>query len=273
MKHQTSDGTLLNVEKMGEGPILILVPGANGTGNVFLGVVMILKEKNHSYYLRPTWIWWHVFGKTAAAEFDNRYRLLTDAEDVLELANAFSPNQPVYLFGTSSGSIVAAQAFSLNPGRFVKVAIHESPIMTLTDEYVKSYRNQVKLVSDALSGNFAAITGLFADMHVAPLDAKMMGIDPNITPDPVRMKSMLFWLKFEVLQYTGQTIDWKVFADNQEKVVLLNGTDSIGFLPQEINRAIGEKINVPITMIPGAHLGYAQKPVEFAQALKTALGL
>ncbi|QBO35050.1 alpha/beta hydrolase [Periweissella cryptocerci] len=274
MQFKTADNTILNVEKNGQGPVLILVPGANGTGDIFRGVVAILAAKftvitydrrgyGASVLTNPL--------PAEAADYDNRYRLLTDANDVLELAKEFSPDAPSYLFGTSSGSIVAEQAFTLAPDQFARIAIHESPIMTVTAENRADFANQVALVDKALKGNFGLIQSLFADMHVAPLDAQMMGMDPNVAPDPAKLQPMLYWLKYEVLQYTGQTIDWQIFADNREKVVLLNGTDSIGFLPQAITHAIGETIGVPVQAIPGAHLGYAQKPIEFATTLIAVL--
>lgn len=274
MQFKTIDNTLLNIEKVGAGPLLILVPGANGTGDIFRGAVAGLKDNFTVLTFDRRGYGASVLTNslpTEAADFDNRYRLLTDASDVIELAKAFSPDAPSYLFGTSSGSIVAAQAFALAPDQFKKIAIHESPIMTVTAENKDAYNDQVALVAKALQGNFGMIQQLFADMHVAPLDAQMMGMNPNVAPDPAKMQSMLYWLKYEVLQYTGQTIDWEIFAANRKKVVLLNGTDSIGFLPQAITKAIGDRIGVPVQAIAGAHLGYAQKPVEFAVTLMDVL--
>lgn len=269
-----SDSTQLHVETAGLGPVLILVPGANGTGNIFQGAVATLKKDFTviTYDRRG-------YGATTpaqplpaeAANYDNRYRLLTDAADVLALADHFSPDAPVYLFGTSSGSIVAGTAFATNSKRFAKIAIHESPIMTVTEVNRQAYTQQINLVTTALQGNFGAIQNLFAEMHIAPLDAQMMGMDPNVKPDPAKMQSMLYWLKYEVLQYTGATIDWSIFAQNREKVAILNGTDSVGFLPQAIDEAISALIEVPITAIPGAHLGYVQKPAAFAETLANVL--
>lgn len=209
---------------------------------------------------------------TDAAKPTSHYRIDADVQDVFTLADAFSAAAPVYLFGSSSGSIVAAKAFAAQPSRFIKVAIHESPLTTVTPDATELQATTNQLVQTALNGHFEAIVALFNNtMHIQPLDAQMMGLAPDSKPDATKMAAMRYWLKYETAQYTGQVIDWSIFAANRSQVVLLNGTDSVGFLPQSINAAIGAKINVSMTTIPGGHLGYAQKPTEFANTLTTAL--
>lgn len=268
---KTKDKTQLNVTVQGGGPLLILVPGANGTGDIFADTATTLQQHftvvtydrrgyGQSKLARPL--------PVSATDSHSHYRIDADVEDVFTLADAFSADKPVYLFGSSSGSIVAAKAFSSQPNRFAKVALHESPLTTVTPDAARLQSTTNQLVKTALDGHFEAIIDLFNNtMHIQPLDAQMMGLAPDSQPNPAKMSSMLFWLKYETAQYTGQIIDWNVFAANRAKVILLNGTDSTGFLPQSITAAIGSKIQVPITAIPGGHLGYAQKPAAFARVL------
>lgn len=275
MQIKTNDDTLLNVNKTGAGPLLILVPGANGTGDIFTAAAKNLQKSFTvvTYDRRG-------YGQTIvadalpdeAADSDSHYRIDADVQDIFTLADTFSPDKPIYIIGSSSGSIVVEKAFAKNPVRFIKAAIHESPLATVIDDGGKFQRESAASAQEALNGNFSAISELFEkQMHIQPLDAQMMGLASNVQPDPAKMKSMLFWLKYESAQYTGQVIDWTIFAENNQKIVLLNGTDSIGFYPQTVNQAISKKIGVPITMIPGGHLGYAQKTEAFAETLTTAL--
>lgn len=276
MFYTTTDQTQLHVETSGEGPVLILVPGANGTGNIFGGVAKALQSQYQVVMFDR-----RGYGDTKlardipaeAADFDNRYRLLTDARDVIELADHFSPTEPVYLFGSSSGSIVAAEAYSEAPERFKKVVIHECPISTVTPDRDQLIANNTDSVTTALKGDFAGARDKFGRyLRIQPLDAKMMGLSADSPkPDPARLAGMMYWFKYEILQYTGATIDWSALAADPAKVALLNGTDSIGDLPQDINQALSKQLNVPITMIPGGHLGYAQKPAEFATGLAAVL--
>lgn len=271
---KTNDETQLYVNKIGQGPVLILVPGANGTGDIFGQTTQFLKANFTviTYDRRG-------YGQTIpgvplpdeAKNPNSSFRIKADVDDVLTLADTFSPLTPVYLMGSSSGSIVAAEAFANAPARFAKVAIHECPLTTVLDDNGALGNSTNNLVQRVLKGDFSAVTDLFNQMHIQPLDAQMMGLAPDSHPDKEKMKSMLFWLQYESSQYTSQSIDWQTFADHRNQVVLLNGTDSVGFLPQKVNEAIGQKIDVQITTIPGGHLGYAQKPQGFANKLTESL--
>ncbi|MFD1431909.1 alpha/beta fold hydrolase [Lacticaseibacillus yichunensis] len=271
------NGAQLSYTKIGQGPALILVPGANGTGNIFKGVAEELKDRYTvvTYDRRG-------YGDTVmdaplpaeAADFDSHYRLTVDAQDVLALTDAISPSQPVFLMGSSSGSIVAAEAFTTAPDRFTKVALHECPTSTVIDQ-VNARAQNVDAVETALRGDFAGARDKFgAAMKIQPLDAKMMmagtGTD-GTAPDPKRMAGVMYWFKYEILQYTGQPIDWAIFQKNRDKVILLNGTDSKGSTPQTVINAISELLTVPVTIIPGGHLGYAQKPEGFGEVLAAVL--
>ncbi|WP_072557547.1 alpha/beta fold hydrolase [Lactiplantibacillus plantarum] len=274
MQIKTNDGTILNVNKKGEGPVLILVPGANGTGDVFAQIAMVLADNFTviTYDRRG-------YGKTVVAETlpnsaanpDSNYRIDADVRDIFTLAGEFSPEQPIYIMGTSAGSIVAEKAFEEDPSRFAKIAIHETMLNTVINDDGKSRNQTNAIVQDALNGNPSAVSMLFSRMHVQPLDSQMMGLASDSKPDPDKMKSMMFWLKYETRQYTSQVIDWSLFKEHRDQVVLLNGTDSVGFLPQDVDNAISKIIDVPVDAIPGGHLGYVQKPQEFAQVLEDVL--
>lgn len=267
---------MLSVNQTGHGPVLILVPGANGTGDIFAGVAKVLADHFTviTYDRRG-------YGKTvpgeslpeSAAQPTSSFRIDRDAADVVALADKFSPDQSVFVLGSSSGSIVVEKAFLLAPERFAKVGIHETPLMTVLPADPEMDAKFAQLMQQAMTGHPEAIVNLFKLMHVAPIDAKMMNLASDSKPSPAAAKSMGFWLKYEVAQYTGQKIDWNVFAAHHDKIVLFNGTDSVGFMPQAVDNAIALKIGSPVVAIPGGHLGYAQKSVQFAQTLaETFLG-
>lgn len=272
-----TSGARLHVEVTGSGPVLILVPGANGTGDIFAQTARDLQDRYTVVMFDR-----RGYGETVmttplpdeAADFDSHYRLTTDAHDVLTIAEHFSPDAPVFVMGSSSGSIVAAEAFTLVPERIARVVLHECPITTVVDT-ARQQANDRDAVETALRGDFAGARDKFAAaLRVQPLDAQMMGFGPDAAkPDKRRMAGMMYWFKYEILQYTNQTIDWNVFKANRDKVRLLVGTDSVGSVPPEITRAIGEQLDVPVTVIPGGHLGYAQKPEGFAETLAATLDL
>lgn len=148
--------------------------------------------------------------------------------------------------GSSSGSIVAAKAFERQPDRFAKVAIHESPLTTVLDDDGETKKMSGALVQEALNGHFEAISDLFVNtMHIQPLDAQMMGLAADSKPDPAKMQAMRFWLEYESAQYTGQVIDWHIFAQHRDQVILLNGTDSVGFCRKQSIKPSAKKSVFP----------------------------
>ncbi|WP_225356372.1 hypothetical protein [Secundilactobacillus pentosiphilus] len=60
-------------------------------------------------------------------------------------------------------------------------------------------------------------------------------------------------------------------AKYSDRIHLLNGTDSVGSYPQDVNALRSNYWNIPSYDIPGGHLGYAQKPEGFATTLEAVL--
>ncbi|MCY1029348.1 alpha/beta fold hydrolase, partial [Mammaliicoccus sciuri] len=92
-------GANLNYYKVGEGPVLILVPGANGTGDIFLPLAEQLKDRftvvavdrrdyGNSELTEPL--------PERAQNPDDDYRVKRDAQDVAELAKHLT-DEPVYI--------------------------------------------------------------------------------------------------------------------------------------------------------------------------------
>ena len=124
-------GANISYTAIGNGPILILIPGANGTGDIFTGAAQFLQRHftvvtydrrgyGNSELTSPT--------PDTIKNTTDTYRLKTDAADVHTLAQILSPDQKVYLMGSSSGSIVAMETLQDFPEIVEKIAFHEPPI-------------------------------------------------------------------------------------------------------------------------------------------------
>jgi len=83
---------------------------------------------------------------------------------------------------------------------------------------------------------------------------------------------MMNWFKYEIRQYTESDISIEDFNKHKELITLLNGTDSKGSFPQDVNFYISKHTGIDIIDIPGGHLGYAQKPEGFANVLREMWG-
>ncbi|AVL00746.1 alpha/beta fold hydrolase [Pediococcus inopinatus] len=277
------DGATLHYETVGEGPVLIFVPGANGTGDIFSHAAEYLKDsyKVVMYDRRN-------YGKSeltkplpdGISDPHDTYRIKTDASDLAALAKEVSDG-PVSILGSSSGSIVVMETLQDYPEIFKKALIHESPInVFLSDSEQQQANNQTVVDIAQKDGMMAAMKEFGKFMRIGAIDAKMMSKPAtNIgdiknaakNADDPKTRSQAFWFENEIRQYTSRKIDFSIFEKNRDKLVFFAGTGSNNSFPVEITTDIATKVNVPVTQIPGGHLGYAQLPEGFAEVLKKVL--
>lgn len=110
-------------------------------------------------------------------------------------------------------------------------------------------------------------------LNIAPIDAKMMSQPADTEEGRIEQyKRTMFWSEFEIRQYTHSDITLDDFTKYSDKITLLNGTDSRGSFPQDVNFYINKETDIPIVDIPGGHLGYIQKPEGFADVLLNMWG-
>lgn len=125
-------GAKLRYHQVGQGPVLIFIPGANGTGDIFLPLAEQLKD-----HFTVVAVDRRDYGESeltepipdSASNPDSDYRVKRDAQDIAELAKSLS-DEPVYILGSSSGSIVAMHVLKDYPEVVKKIAFHEPPINT-----------------------------------------------------------------------------------------------------------------------------------------------
>lgn len=265
-------GANLRYHKVGKGPVLILIPGANGTGDIFLPLAERLKE-----HFTVVAIDRRDYGKSeltkplpeVASNPDSDYRVKRDAQDVATLAQQLSAD-PVYVLGSSSGAIVAMHVLKEHPDVVKEIAFHEPPINTfLPDSNYWKEKND-EIVNMALTEGLQKAMQYFGKtLNIAPLDAKSMSqpVSENDEDQKVQYERMMFWVEYEIRQYTHSDIKLSDLAQYKDKTVLFNGTDSKDSFPQDVNFYINEETGIQLLDIPGGHLGYVQKPDGFAEVL------
>lgn len=273
----TRPGATIHYTTLGNGPVLILIPGANGTGNIFQPVAQLLQTKftvvlfdrrgyGDSHLTKPL--------PTDAAEITSTYRLKTDADDVAALASLVSPNAPVNIMGSSSGSIVAMEVLQDHPEIVNHIAFHEPPINSFMPTAAHDQQVNNDIVTAAFEQDMGAAMKLFGQaMNIGGLDAKMMS-KPAVTlsnNDDPAVQGMKHWFQYEIRQYTSRQINIKQLSQFRSQIHLLNGTDSRGSYPQTVNQFLSQYWDLPIYDIPGGHLGYVQKPEGFATTLEAVL--
>lgn len=266
-------GAKLHYHKVGNGPVIIFIPGANGTGDIFMPLAQQLKDKftvvavdrrgyGQSELIEPL--------PEEAINPDSRYRVKRDAQDIAELAKSLS-DEPVYVLGSSSGSIVAMHVLKEHPDVVKKIAFHEPPINTFLPDAKYWQDKNAEIIDIAINEGMPQAMKLFGEtLQISKLDQQYMSKPAQAENDvdsKKRFDEMLGWFKYEIRQYTESDISIDDFKKYKDIITLLNGTASKGSFPQEVNFFISEETGIKIIDIPGGHLGYVQEPEGFANVL------
>jgi hypothetical protein len=79
------------------------------------------------------------------------------------------------------------------------------------------------------------------------------------------------FLEHVLAQFTGYEPDLPALAAQAERLVLAVGTDSSKDLPFQTTAALAARLGLPLTELPGGHLGAVERPTQFGSALKPLL--
>lgn len=264
-------------EVIGEGPMLLFIPGANGTGNIFAQAAQNLKDsftvvmydrRNYGKSILTT-----ALSENIILEHDV-YRIKQDAQDINSLVKAISKTGTATIIGSSSGSIAAMEALQDFPEIFDKAIFHESPINVFLpkNEQEEAQADNREIVALANTGKVEAAMNLFAKtMNIGEIDKTMMAAGPQTNDEMIinaAKKARLFWMNYEIRQYTSRKIDLNIFKNNKIKSIFLIGNKSYDSFPVKVMKNLSSQVNIPIYEIAGGHLGYAQMPKDFANTLR-----
>lgn len=268
-------GTNLHYHKLGQGPVLILIPGANGTGDIFLPMAKILAEDytviavdrrgfGQSHLTAPL--------PAEVSSSKSEYRVKQDAKDIARLAEHESKDAPVNIFGTSTGAIIAMHLLQDYPDIVKTAALHEPLINSiLPDAKYWQDKNQAIVETENDEGMSDAMELLGETLRVTSLDQEMMTQPAEDAEDEVtvqHLKEMENWFEYELRQYSASQLTIEKLRMLKEKIILLNGTDAAGSFPQEVNNYLATALSIEINKTQGGHLGYVQEPHDFAETLK-----
>ncbi|KAI9734264.1 MAG: hypothetical protein M1834_002368 [Cirrosporium novae-zelandiae] len=259
-------GATLHYETFGTGPILLLVPGADGRGSVF---------HNTAKYLAShfTVICWDRRGFSKSflvgpQDFSNR--LSTDADDA-ELLIRHLSREPAAVFGNSSGAIVAQSLLARHPDCVKAVVVHEPPCLSVLLEQPRTQGTELmQHIYDTYRarGPEAAMEVFTSRLSEGDDDGAMMRHCMDATRGDEIRANMLFWFEFELRQYTGAAVDMAGIEMEKEKYIPAAGIDSGEGGPVVSPIAtIAGRLGKKVVRIPGGHVGFMTQPEEFAHGL------
>lgn len=106
-------------------------------------------------------------------------------------------------------------------------------------------------------------------LNISAIDEKSMAqpVSEDEKAQKAQYERMMFWAEYEIRQYTHSDIKLEDLSQYKDIITLLNGNDSKGSFPQDVNFYIAKQTGIKIVDIPGGHLGYIQKPEGFSETI------
>lgn len=261
-------GTQLYYEVSGNGPLLILIPGAKGEGEVFRPLAHLLSAQYQVViYDRRGFS----RSKLDGPQYYD-HRLETDADDVRCLIEHLT-DQPAIVFGSSSGAIVALEVIVRSPERVQTVVAHEPPLVSLLPDATKWLAFFDGVYETYQEAGVPKAMRRFASGAFGSLDQRLMEQAMREHTNEYTLSNAIYWMEHELRQYPRVELDLAALAAHTQGVVLSGGRDAQDQVAYQPNKVLAQKLGCDIVNLPGGHLGFVAYPAEFAKELIDALSL
>ncbi|KIF76776.1 alpha/beta hydrolase [Streptomyces sp. 150FB] len=264
-------GATLYHEIRGSGPVLLLLPGAGGDAAVFDPVADRLAERFTVVAVDP-----RGYSRSRLdSEEPVDQRVETQSEDAYLLLEHLLPaGESAYVFGGSSGAIVALDLLARRPERLRLVVAHEPPCFAVLPDAAEQrafidevYRLFHEEGPGAASAHFlAGIGGTLKPMpHAAELPPRGAEMMARLSANgPLAMEN-------ELRQFTSYVPDGTALAAVSDRLVLAAGRETRGHLPYRPAALLAERLGGTVTEFPGGHSGFTELPEEFTRMLEEML--
>lgn len=270
MPHLEVPGAQLYYETIGTGPLLLLISGGNGSGDLW----RILADQLKSHftvviYDRRGFSRSHLIGPQ-----DYEHRIETDADDASLLIKHLSGDggtTPATVVGNSSGAIVSLELLCRHPECIRVVVAHEPPAMRFVPDCDDLWAMQNDIYKTYRKSGIAPALEMFADMIKAGKERQGL-VRGFASADPYVKLNTIYWFERELLDYPYRQFDIEVLEKQKDRLLLANGADSNKEALQfRANVALGEKLGLEVKLLPAMHVGFATHPKGWAQGLLNML--
>ncbi|MEV6930753.1 alpha/beta hydrolase [Dactylosporangium sp. NPDC051485] len=212
------------------------------------------------------------------------------AEDTLALIEKLF-DEPPTVFGFSAGGITTLELLARHPEHVHLAVVHEPPVTVLLPD-AEGHRSALESVRAAArtDGPAAAAPLMTAIMTTAGTDATPAALHhcgdwlegyADTHPEPPTPQLLELFTRLAGLQPLFLEHILVPFATNEVQLAALDaasarlipvaGIDSRGQLPYRAAAALAARLDLPLTELPGGHLGPVERPTQFAHALRALL--
>jgi pimeloyl-ACP methyl ester carboxylesterase len=256
----------------GSGPLLLVIPGGAGHPMGLDGAVARLSERFTVVTYDPLGL---SRGPLDGPVEDQRVEVWSDRAHQL-LGSLLPDGESAYVFGSSSGGIVALDLLARHPERLRRVVAHEPPSIGVLPDAARQHAmiTEVYEIYRA-EGVAAAAARLSAGLEgrswePGPRPASAVA-DGGESARNTQNTPMDIFLGHVLRPFTSHALDLDALKGLSSRLTLGAGSDSRGQLPFRSAALLAELSGGDFVEFPGGHLGVLQHPVAFADRLTEAL--
>ena len=255
------NGAELYYELRGSGPSVLFIPGATGDAGHFVRVAELLDDEftvvtydrlGNSRSPRP-----------AGWDSTSTEQQADDAAALLEARGL----APTAVFGTSGGAIIGLNLVIRHPEVVRGAILHEPPMTSVLaqPEEVMGAIQEIVEGGMAKGGPRAAVE---AFVRFAAGDENLEKLNPELRERMLGNGETLFGTEFGAFE--SYRPDDATLAAVEVPVRVMVGTDSPPFFG-ETTRWLAARLGVEVSVLPGGHAPYFDRPEEVAKEIQPFL--
>lgn len=248
----------------GSGPALVLIAGGRGDATRTEALANHLADR----YTVLTYDRRGLSGSTTSAPAET---FATHADDLSRLLGRLT-GEPVQIYGTSFGALIALELAATDPERLGVVIAHEAPVIQLlpVSEQRAARHDLLDIENRFLTEGVAAGLERFAEV----LDINPADREPDVetaSAGPHQTPNAEFFLSHDLPVLRRHTVDLAALKASPARIVAGAGQNSGGLWPHRCARLLADELALPFEVFPGGHNGYAFRPRATADRIHQVL--
>jgi pimeloyl-ACP methyl ester carboxylesterase len=259
-------GARLYYQTYGDGPLMLMVPGANGEADIF----KMVAEHLSAYYTVVTYDRRGFSRSQLDGPQDYDHRLETDADDARRLIEHLS-DKPVNVFGSSSGGVVALEILARYPSVVRTLIPFEPPAVRILPDGQKWVDFFFEVYDLYRQSGVETALKKFREQAFAEPDRQAMARARNPKKDEYVLANAAYWFEHELRQYPAVYLDLDAFEARADRIMPVAGRESRGYPAYEVNVVLAKKLGRDLIELPGGQAGCVTQPAEFARELLRSL--
>ncbi|MEU4603939.1 alpha/beta hydrolase [Kribbella sp. NPDC023972] len=270
--------SVLHVERAGDGPTVVLVPGGGGDAAIYQQLVPLLAR-------RFSVITYDRRGNSRSRWKNGRQDVGLDgqAADVVAILDHAGLDQ-AFVFGSSAGALITLTLLTSYADRLAGAVVHEPPVIRVLPDAAERQVlfDDVARIA-AAEGSLPAMLKFAATTMEKPPRLFESRVGRTVGATGVRLANLVVPKGNDMRRLFGNAelligAEMPLFVRYQPDLAALRGTGvrwafgvgeaSEGRYYSRPARQLGADLGVPCLEFPGGHLGYQQHAEEFARRLE-----